>query len=79
MTNYKVAVKTANELGSGTDADVGIILVGDLGRSDELVLHDEYKNTFERNKVRLHKTYIFHCSLNVFQVESEASVAVIAY
>lgn len=64
MMNYKINVKTGNELGAGTDADVSIILVGELGKTDELVLNSD-KNNFERNEVRcMNSIHVFIARVN---------------
>lgn len=46
---YRVLVKTGNSFGAGTDADVSIILTGDVATSPELYLKDG--SNFQRNKV----------------------------
>jgi len=45
---WRVAVKTGGDLGAGTDADIGIVLIGEVGRSEEIILDDE-RNNFERH------------------------------
>lgn len=49
MKQYKVTVYTGNKRGAGTDADVFIILYGDLGKSGVILL-DNKKNNFEAGK-----------------------------
>ena len=49
---WKVAVRTGDERGAGTDADVSIILIGANGKTAELPLESSADN-FERNKARL--------------------------
>lgn len=60
VTSYKVSVKTGNEMGAGTDADIAIRLLGSEGESDEILLGNtkdaqtgHRKNLFERNQVRV--------------------------
>ena len=47
---WKVAVQTGDERGSGTDADISIILFGDKAQSAEMKLESS-ANNFERNQV----------------------------
>ena len=48
--NYDVTVKTADSLGSGTDAFVYLKLVGERGESDENeVAKGQYENDFEND------------------------------
>lgn len=54
---YKINVQTGDKAGAGTDADVSIILIGELGNSQEIDL-DNPANNYERNKVRRPP---FHC------------------
>jgi hypothetical protein len=49
VNQYKVTVYTGNKRGAGTDADVFIILYGDLGKSGAILL-DNKKNNFEAGK-----------------------------
>ena len=48
-TTYKVVVKTADKSGAPTDSDVVLKLVGDQGKSDELLLAKDGKH-FERGQ-----------------------------
>lgn len=51
-TNYTVNVKTSDIRGSGTDANVCIILFGVNGNTDTLKLKDSgtHRDKFERNQ-----------------------------
>ena len=44
---YKVTVYTGTESKAGTDANVRIILFGDLGISGEKILNDKMEDNFE--------------------------------
>ncbi len=46
---YRITVFTGKQRGAGTDADVTIVLYGNIGDSGEWKLDDE-KNNFERGK-----------------------------
>lgn len=48
MTKYKVTVLTGDKRGAGTDADVSIVLYGNLGDSGEWKLNNKTENNFER-------------------------------
>lgn len=50
---YKVSVRTMDERGAGTDADVTIKLVGAQASTAELKLESS-ANNFERNQVMQH-------------------------
>lgn len=48
---YNLRVVTGDKMGAGTDADISVVLIGELGSSSELMLTGK-KNLFERNQVR---------------------------
>lgn len=47
---YKVTVYTGDVDNAGTDANVHIVLYGDMGNSGQPIKLDNTKNNFERNK-----------------------------
>ncbi|XP_071795423.1 lipoxygenase homology domain-containing protein 1-like [Asterias amurensis] len=51
-TNYKVTVKTSDIRGSGTDANVSLVIFGENGSSEELKLKESqtHRDKFERNQ-----------------------------
>lgn len=51
MQRYQVSVSTGTKPNAGTDADVSIVLVGELGSSTETRLNSK-KNNFEKGQVR---------------------------
>ncbi|KAI8493666.1 Lipoxygenase y domain-containing protein 1, partial [Branchiostoma belcheri] len=56
-TTYKLSVKTSDERGAGTDANVSLILFGENGDSGELKLKESEtsSNKFERNQTDVFK------------------------
>lgn len=44
---YKIKVRTGARLGSGTDADISVVLVGSLGESEQHVLDKRFHNDLE--------------------------------
>ena len=45
---YKVLVKTGNTKAAGTDADVKVQLIGELGATTPTIINDLLKNDFEK-------------------------------
>ena len=62
VIHYKVIVHTADKNLAGTDAKVSIILHGELGDADPIVLDQEGRNLFERGSYVLLLFYliVFH-------------------
>ncbi|XP_078580092.1 lipoxygenase homology domain-containing protein 1-like isoform X2 [Branchiostoma floridae x Branchiostoma japonicum] len=56
-TTYKVSVKTSDERGAGTDANISLIIFGENGDSGELKLKESEtsSNKFERNQTDVFK------------------------
>jgi hypothetical protein len=59
---YEVTVKTTNKRGAGTDANVYIIIYGELGDSGERHLNKSktHRNKFERNQTDIFDLEIVH-------------------
>jgi len=47
---YKIKVRTGARLGSGTDADISVVLVGSLGESEQHVLDKRFHNDLEAGR-----------------------------
>ncbi|KAF5837533.1 hypothetical protein DUNSADRAFT_4226 [Dunaliella salina] len=50
-TNYCITVHTSDLKGAGTDADVHVVVYGELGDTGERLLDNSMQNNFERGKV----------------------------
>uniref|UniRef100_A0A7S3VHN2 PLAT domain-containing protein n=1 Tax=Dunaliella tertiolecta TaxID=3047 RepID=A0A7S3VHN2_DUNTE len=50
-TNYCITVHTSDLKGAGTDADVHVVVYGELGDTGERLLDNSKQNNFERGKV----------------------------
>jgi len=47
---YKIKIRTGGRLGSGTDADISVVLVGSVGESERHKLDKRFHNDFEAGK-----------------------------
>ncbi|XP_029636105.1 uncharacterized protein LOC115211626 isoform X1 [Octopus sinensis] len=63
VTNYKIVVKTGNELGASTRAQVKIVLYGDLGRTKSIDLLES-----KTNKIKFQKGKEDHFFVELFSV-----------
>ena len=56
-SSYKIRVKTSDQSGAGTGANVSVVIFGEHGDSGELKLEkSDGKNMFERNQL---DTFVF--------------------